>query len=113
MAVCVICGKGLSTFGINRFRLKGGQFVRFDCARKAGHDPMLWMGNMSTTPDQLMREIKENERKMEKARNESSSRQSATDPAEEIMKYKRLMDAGAITQEEFEAKKKKLLDLDD
>lgn len=32
-------------------------------------------------------------------------------PAEEIMKYKNLLDMGAITQEEFDAKKKQLLDL--
>ena len=32
-------------------------------------------------------------------------------PADEIMKYKQLLDAGAITQEEFEAKKKQLLNL--
>ena len=30
-------------------------------------------------------------------------------PADEIMKYKKLFDAGAITQEEFEMKKKQLL----
>lgn len=32
-------------------------------------------------------------------------------PADEIIKYKQLLDAGAITQEEFEAKKKQLLNL--
>lgn len=32
-------------------------------------------------------------------------------PADEIMKYKQLLDTGAITQEEFEAKKKQLLNL--
>ncbi len=33
------------------------------------------------------------------------------DPADEILKYKRLLDAGAITPEEYEAKKKQLLGL--
>ena len=32
-------------------------------------------------------------------------------PADEILKYKNLLDAGAITAEEFEAKKKQLLSL--
>ena len=34
---------------------------------------------------------------------------SAPSPAEEIKKFKELLDAGAITQEEFDAKKKQLL----
>ncbi|WP_255463149.1 SHOCT domain-containing protein [Lactobacillus sp. 3B(2020)] len=37
--------------------------------------------------------------------------QNKNDAAEEIMKYKNLLDNGAITQEEFEAKKKQLLKL--
>lgn len=35
----------------------------------------------------------------------------AFSPADEILKYKGLLDCGAITQEEYEAKKKQLLDL--
>lgn len=35
----------------------------------------------------------------------------ATSRADEIMKYKKLLDSGVITQEEFEVKKKQLLDL--
>ena len=34
-----------------------------------------------------------------------------TDCADEIMKFKKLLDAGAITQEEYEAKKKQLLNI--
>ena len=34
-----------------------------------------------------------------------------TSSADEIKKYKDLLDSGAITQEEFDAKKKQLLDL--
>lgn len=36
---------------------------------------------------------------------------SENNVADEIIKYKELLDAGAITQEEYDAKKKKLLDL--
>ncbi|MDE7050542.1 MAG: SHOCT domain-containing protein, partial [Lactobacillus sp.] len=35
----------------------------------------------------------------------------ASDPLDEIKKLKGLLDIGAITQEEFDAKKKQLLDL--
>ena len=34
-----------------------------------------------------------------------------TDEADQLKKYKDLLDAGAITQEEFDAKKKQLLGL--
>lgn len=37
--------------------------------------------------------------------------QPKNDPAEEIKKYKELLDSGAITEEEYDAKKKQLLDL--
>ncbi len=36
---------------------------------------------------------------------------AAISPADEIMKYKKLLDCGAITAEEYEAKKKQLLGL--
>lgn len=44
--------------------------------------------------------------------NETPIENNATvSPADEILKYKNLLDAGAITQEEYEAKKKQLLGL--
>ncbi len=42
---------------------------------------------------------------------DSASENNASDPAAEIAKYKQLLDNGAITQEEYEAKKKQLLGL--
>ncbi len=41
----------------------------------------------------------------------SVQRESSMDRTEEIRKYKELLDSGAITQEEFDAKKKQLLGL--
>lgn len=41
----------------------------------------------------------------------NSSESKTTDVADEIYKFKKLLDNGAITQEEFEAKKKQLLNL--
>lgn len=40
---------------------------------------------------------------------ESTASVTTTNAADEIMKYKKLLDAGAITEEEFSAKKKQLL----
>ena len=42
---------------------------------------------------------------------DTSEAQVQVSAADAILKYKELLDAGVITQEEFEAKKKKLLDL--
>ena len=44
---------------------------------------------------------------MQKANNP----QPTTSPADELKKYKELLDMGIITQEEFDAKKKQLLGL--
>ena len=41
----------------------------------------------------------------------SATQSSPADPLDEIKKLKGLLDIGAITQEEFDAKKKQLLDL--
>ena len=41
----------------------------------------------------------------------ASDRQSNASAADEILKFKQLMDAGVITSEEFESKKKQLLGL--
>ena len=43
--------------------------------------------------------------------NSKSGNQSALSPADELKKYKDLLDQGIITQEEFDAKKKQLLGL--
>ena len=40
-----------------------------------------------------------------------NQKETSISDADEILKYKKLLDAGAITQEEFDAKKKQLLGL--
>lgn len=45
----------------------------------------------------------------EEVMNQSQNTQTAADPAEEIKKYKGMLDEGLITQEEFDAKKKQIL----
>lgn len=45
------------------------------------------------------------------ARKQNAQKNRNIDPADEIAKFKKLLDAGAITQEEYDAKKKQLLKL--
>lgn len=47
----------------------------------------------------------------DKAKADSPSETPSNTAADEIMKYKQLLDAGAISQEEYDAKKKQLLTL--
>ena len=42
---------------------------------------------------------------------QQSQHEDKKDPVAEIKKYKELLDSGVITQEEFDKKKKQLLDL--
>ena len=49
--------------------------------------------------------------KNKKSEESNSESGNGKDSADEIMKLKGLLDAGAITQEEFDAKKKELLGL--
>ena len=49
--------------------------------------------------------------KFEPAQEKDVTEQSSSSAADEIFKFKQLLDAGIITEEEFEAKKKQLLNL--
>ena len=60
--------------------------------------------------DNLCREIQEAFNQFKQRRDEPTS-SAALSPADEIKKYKDLLDSGAITQEEFDIKKKELLGL--
>ena len=51
------------------------------------------------------------ERQKETAKAPSNIIMQTTDEADKLKKYKDLLDSGVITQEEFDAKKKQLLDL--
>lgn len=57
MPTCAICGKNLPMIGVNKVRLKGGDYACLDCVKKAGHNPMTWTKNLSTTVDMLKAEI--------------------------------------------------------
>ena len=49
--------------------------------------------------------------KKDNSQSEKASSASSISVADEILKFKNLFDMGAITQEEFEAKKKQILGL--
>lgn len=57
MPTCAICGKNLPMLGVNKVRLRGGDYACFDCVKKAGHNPITWTKNMSTTIEMLRSEI--------------------------------------------------------
>jgi hypothetical protein len=54
---------------------------------------------------------KDKEREKEKSEKSNDESDSNNDIANQIKKFKELLDSGAITQEEFDAKKKELLGL--
>ncbi len=60
---------------------------------------------------ELSNDIKEAYNSYKQAPVSSSKLETSISSADEIMKYKNLLDAGVITQDEFEAKKKQILNL--
>ncbi len=58
---CCICGKQLNKIAFNKILIKGREFICFDCAKKAGHNPFTWTGNLQTTSDDIKSEIAKNE----------------------------------------------------
>lgn len=69
--------------------------------------------DISTTTNEKMREIRDYiQGQIRRIKNGNQSSQStAISAADEIKKYKELLDMGILTQEEFDLKKKQLLDL--
>lgn len=57
MQECTICEKNVSK--LKAFKLKGGEYVCFDCVKKAGHNPMTWI-SVFTTKEKLLDEIRSN-----------------------------------------------------
>jgi hypothetical protein len=57
MANCCICGRKVKVWGGQKVMLKGKNYACFDCVKKAGHNPLTWTKNLSTTPEMLKAEI--------------------------------------------------------
>lgn len=56
MAVCGICGVKL---GLKKVMIKGGNYLCFDCVKKAGYNPLTWMGNLKTDLGEIRTRIDE------------------------------------------------------
>ena len=72
------------------------------------------LSKKSTTSNEEMEEVRNYiEGKIKEYKNQKNQVQSTTtsSPADELKKFKELLDLGIITQEEFDAKKKQLLGL--
>ena len=68
--------------------------------------------DLSTTTNEKMREVRDYiQAQIRATKNGSKNPQTSLSAADEIKKYKELLDIGVITQEEFDAKKKQLLGL--
>lgn len=70
MAKCCICGKEVPVFGGKKVMIKGREYACFDCVKKAGHNPLTWTHNLSTTPEMLRVEINGNPVQTPSKRNE-------------------------------------------
>lgn len=95
--------------GVIQFSLYGSDVGRGNLAAAADENSIMF----DATKNQITQEIVDY---IEKRRTEISKPQAtqivqATSPAEELKKFKELLDMGIITQEEFDAKKKQLLGL--
>lgn len=67
-------------------------------------------GTADLMADKIKKSSEEYKNKLRSA-NQNDFNQSPNDPVDEIRKYKGLLDDGIITQDEFDAKKKQLLNL--
>ena len=101
---------GMLTNGFIQFAVLGGREAHGGVL-KATQDEntvMLKMGEQSIIGQQIKEYVEK--RIIELSKPQTAVVQQAS-PADEIMKFKQLFDQGIITQEEFEAKKKQLLEL--
>ena len=80
MQECTICEKNVSK--LKAFKLKGGEYVCFDCVKKAGHNPMTWI-SVFTTKEKLLDEIRSN------TSSESRTQKSNIDPMKETFDRRR------------------------
>ncbi len=58
MAVCGLCGTKL---GLKKVMIKGGNYLCYDCVKKAGFHPLTWTGNMKTSLSDIQEKIAGND----------------------------------------------------
>lgn len=88
-----------SPYGILTLRTKGREI------------PVPFARSRKNKLEQALREFDRMRRKDSPPPEAAQSGQAAADPYEELKKLKELLDLGIVTEEEFGAKKKQLLDL--
>ena len=102
-AICSVCDK---TIGLTRFQLSKNVWICPNCLTRLGGTsafPYLRTKSISELKNMLNPQINSNVTTMNNNQND----------IEEIKKYKKLLELGAITQEEFEKKKKQLLNIEE
>ena len=68
--------------------------------------------DLSSTTNEKMKEVRDYvQTQIKKCKNTIGQTATSISPAEELKKFKELLDIGIITKEEFDAKKKQLLDI--
>ena len=109
-ATCAICGKEV---GLNRYKIihpdvpRGMELWKCPACTKKG-------GVLRIHPDGKVELITANQIQnaaFEELKQKVSGGAQQTSGADELKKYKELLDNGVITQEEFDAKKKQILGL--
>lgn len=99
-------------------RLLACGYLEIKCAGNT-YDPERYINGKIVDPycihfagSKINTEAKEFKKFLEgKISEEKNKRSTGTNPADEILKYKQLLDAGAISKAEYDAKKKQLLNL--
>lgn len=102
---------GMLTNGFIQFAVMGGREKQGGvfAATQDENTVMLKMGEQSEKGKQIKEYIEG--RILELSKPQATTIVQQTSAADEIVKYKGLLDAGVISQEEFDAKKKQLLGL--
>ena len=87
-------------------------FMRFRCSQQAANEVIFFFTN-NYAAEEMYTYICNRIDAVKKKQLEKSTRQQKehTSAADELLKFKQLLDMGAITQEEYDAKKKQLLGL--
>lgn len=82
-------------------------------ATASGFIRFVWIKNAAEIHTEINRLLleRQDKRAASAARQEAAPQSNATAGAEELKRYKELLDSGVITQEEFDAKKKQILGL--
>ena len=119
MALCSKCGNKIKLFARSKYYVYDDNGVKhqvcgscFNTAISSGKG-LKWdtsVGKVVMVGDDDIITITKGEFEAAKNTNSNSTNQTFS-PVEELKKFKELLDAGIISQEEFEAKKKQMLGL--